>query len=314
VPSVQHPEADTSPNGVNTQDVDVEADANTISESLDDEWTDAEIEEARQIGYDRGASYAVLPGWVANDPSLTPPMLCALVQMSMHAAGDRLNVSQAQLSFKLRVTQQAVSKTMARLAEIGYIQKLNERGRPAWRLRWLTNRAQPQVVRAVPNPQPTVVDAQPQVVPTQPTVVAHAHALSPVLNSSDGSVVKTSSSSRKPKAAPVPLSDEERAKRHTKYGRFYPSAEALDDVIDIALNHVAVDKAKGEYRYAMGWVQRDIRDRKLFKAKLDVEKARETRFKTPYGESLYDPKVSTPAPFLTHSAADLPPFHDYTKD
>jgi hypothetical protein len=301
VPSVQHPEADTSPNGVNTQDVDVEADANTISgPPLDPEWSEQEYEQARRAFFEQGSRYAVLPVEIITDPRFTKhaTVLIAMAAMSTLAVGDMLMVSQTQLARRLGVTQQAMSKTMAKAEEFGYVQRLaGPTTQARWRLRWLTSR----------RPQPQVVSSQAEVVSPQPQVVSSSrtHALSPVLSSTSSSV---KSSSRQ-----LMVTEEERAWLHARYdARIGPTF--VDEQIELCLGYKTTKNHKNLKLACSNW---------LVKACEQVDRARtaktnkelaETRYRLAKGEPASDPKVSEPAPFLTHSAADLPPFHDYTKD
>jgi DNA-binding XRE family transcriptional regulator len=265
------------------------------------DWSADEVEQARRQFYDDGAPSVTIWGYMALDVRISAATFRLLSVMSIFAARDQLILSQRELAIRIGVTQQAVSKLLRQAEAEGYVQKLTIDTKVHWRLRWLIQR----------RPQPVVVRPQPEVVGPQPEVVTRTHALSPVLNSSSGTEVKDGKA-RKPKTEPLTV--EQRAKLHEKYVGFYPSAQALDDVIDASLEHENARKWKTEYRYAMGWVQRDIRDRKLFNTNL---KAAEARLAKAKGEPTHNPLVSEKPAWLGKSIWEIEaanPSRDRTHD
>jgi hypothetical protein len=295
VTSLQGSAPDASPNGVNTPHLDVELDTGTTGgPPLDPEWSEEEYEQARRAFFEQGSRYAVLPVEIITDPRFVKhsTVLIAMAAMSTLAVGDMLMVSKTQLARRLGVSQQAMSKTMAKAEEFGYVQRLaGPTTQARWRLRWLTSR----------RPQPQVVSSQAQVVSPQREVVSSSRtpALSPVLNSS-------STSSKSSSRVTPSLTDVERAWLHNRYDKEI-GATWVDEQIELALAHKAALKTKAFKLYCNTWLARAVGD-------VANTRAAKARLARANGAPTHDPKVSEPAPFLTHSVYDLPPFHDYTKD
>lgn len=249
-----------------------------------------------------GAAQGVLLNSIIFDHDLSTPVRLAMLAMTCFADGDRLRCTQYHLAKRMGISRQALSKTMTEAVKAGLLQRLEIDGEVVWRMRWMSFKRQPTVDT---QRQPTV-DSQPTV--DAPRTRTHAQISRTPLS--------TSTTTRKKKTVEtIPLSAEERIKFHVRFERFYPSAERLDEVIDTALEHKNANGVwQTQYRYVLTWLIRDTKDRKLFTTNLAAAEARLVRAKTPYGAPQHDPKVSEPAPFLTHSSNDLPPFHDYTKD
>lgn len=228
--------------------------------------------------------------------------------MSLWSNDGRLTITQYALAKNLGVTRQAVSKAMRKAVAAGLLQRLEIDGAVHWRMRWATPFKRQPVVDAQRQP---VVDSQPVVDVARPRT--HAE-LTPVLNSSS----KTKTSSSRTKAAPTPLSDDERAKLHTVFDVRFGSATAVDEAIEEALDHEALKKRKTEYLYLRGWLRREAwkyaeTKQRFASAKKNAEAA-EARARSAKGEPTHNPLVSEPAPFLTHSALDLPPFRNRQND
>lgn len=290
-----------SANGVTTQHLGVTDEATTT----DSVWPEAYEREVALRAGQAGAVYGHLHRDLTFDTDLSPALRLTLLAMThfVDDDGESLSISQYTLAKRLGITRQTLSEHFAKAVQAGLLQRQVIDGEVHWRMRWLVP---PRRLK-----RQAVPDAQRQALPDSQALPdaphAHAHALSPVLK--DNVVVEVKDGkARKPKTEP--LTDEQRATLHQKYESFYPSRQALDDVIDSALEHENARKWKTEYRYAMGWVQRDIKDRKIFNTNL---KAAEARLAKAKGEPTHNPLVSEPSPWFTRDARDIEPFVDRTK-
>jgi hypothetical protein len=288
VTSLQGSAPDASPNGVNTPHLDVELDTGTTGE-----WSpEFEARQLRELG-EHGAEYGVLPSSILFDNDLSPTLRLTLAAMAAYSRDGRLAITQYRLAKRLGITRSSLSEMMLKAVSAGLLQRLEIDGEVIWRLRWLVFKRQ-----AVPDAQRQAVpdsQAGPDVTRTR----THAGSKSSSLSTSP---VRSSSKT-------LVVTDEERAWLHKRYdAKLGPVF--VDEQIELCLGFKGTQKHSNMKLACNNW---------LIKACTDVAnaKAAEARYvkaKTPYGAPLHDPKVSEPAPFLTHSVYDLPPFHDYTKD
>lgn len=311
--SLQGSAPDASPNGVNTPHLDVELDTGTTGG--DEEWSPELEREQALLHAEVGAPTGWLTNYLIFDSGLSATVKVTLIAMSAFATGDRLSITPYKLAKRLGISRQALSKSMGQAESAGFLQRVDYDGAAYWRMRWLT------ALTRVPQRQP-VVDAQRQpVVDRQPDVDVtrtRAHAeLTPVLNSS--SKKKTSSSGTK--AAPTPLTDDERAKLHTVFDARFGSATAVDEAIEEALDHEALKKRKTEYLYLRGWLRREAwkyaeTKQRFVSAKKNAEAA-EARARAAKGEPTHNPLVSEKPAWLGKSIWEIEaanPSRDRTHD
>jgi hypothetical protein len=274
---------------VNTQD----ADTWGADYAGDGEWTERDIEEARRSFYEDGAPSVTISGAMALDPRISASLFRLLSVMSLFAAGDVLILSQKELADRIGVSQQAVSKSLAQAEAEGYVNKTTVGTKKTWRLRWLWNhdhRPQPPVV---PDPQPPVVDSS----DSQPTVVAHdAHALS-LSSTSTTTGVRTK---RTKKIVIATLTEEQTARVHAAYDGLLGAAMVTNQIA-LALDYASVKRAYTDhYRMVMNWLVETVRRAELHSARMETEKARLERARTPYR-----PAVQEPKPFLGRNIRDI---------
>jgi len=238
------------------------------------------------------------------DKRVSPAMLKALMAMSLYSSDDRLMIHADELAQHLGVSHQAVSKTMQDCARLGLIERVSSGRGATWRLCWIV-RGGPQPGNGRHVTQPDVAEeAQPQVAEepvTQPEVaetLAHAHAV--VTPSSSSTTSLTVSRSSKEKTVTKPLDDEERMKLHRQFDPMFPHPSAVDETIEVALEHKASTKWKSEYGYLRTWLRTAGRQAREHAARMATEQARQERARTPYR-----PSVTEPTPLQFRNIRDI---------
>ena len=269
---------------------------------LDAEWSPEFAERQAREFAARGAEHGVLPNSILFDHGLSNAVKVAMMAMTVYSEGGRLRVSQYHLAKRLGVSRQWLSETMREAVKAGLLHRQEIDGEVVWRLRWLSFKRQP-----IPDAERQPIPDS-QAVPDAPRARTHAQISRTSLTTS------TSVKSRSVKPPPLPLTDDERAKLHARFDQRFPRPDAVDEIIEEALNHPArLDKVT-EYAYVRGWIRREALKWDEHAAKMKAEQAREQRFKTPYGAPTVNPYTTEPAPFLTKDARDLPPSRDRTHD
>jgi hypothetical protein len=321
VTSLQGSAPNASVNGVNTPHLDVELDTGTTGGDggfSEDEWSDDEKEFSPEFQAwldaewrKTGNSMGFLPNEIIFDPGISHAVVHVCLAVSVYSKGPFLGITAYALAKRMGVTHQALSLNLNKAADLGLLQRMVRNGEAFWRMRWVGYRRSPQKQGELASPEPPEkqgeLDAQGELASPH----TRTHAVSPVLNSSSGVSVK----SRTTKEPPRPLSEDERAKLHAEYDARFGSAKAVDDVIDEALDHEALKKRKTEYLYLRTWLRTEGRHWNEHKAKMAAEKARLKGIETAYASKQpVNPYTTEPAPFLTRSAVDLPPFRDRTHD
>jgi hypothetical protein len=224
-----------------------------------------------------GGELGVLPVEIITDASLPCHTLRVLMLMSAVTVDGVVCVSQAELARRLNVKPQSVSESLRHAAERGLIKRVTSTsGTVTWRLMWH---------QGVPDASGQD-EHDHQGVPDASRTRARA-GLTPVLRTGTPVVKPT-------------LTDDETAKVHATYDRVLGAAMVTNQIA-MALDYAFVKKTYTDhYRMVMNWLIKPEREERLHQMRMETEKARLERAKTPYR-----PAVQEPKPFLGRNIRDI---------